>query len=317
MDNISFPKVSVMIPVYNASEFIIECLESILSQDYKNIELVVSDDCSTDGTQDILKNYAGNEKVKLYLNERNLGVTTNCNQALRECTGEYICFFAGDDVMLPYKISSQVQLMESDSDASMCYHQVDVFDSESNNTLYKTESGGRTIFSFFDILEKGGLPGINSIMARKDCIPPNLYDTRFPVVSDWLFMTEIALRGKILFIDEVYTKYRKHIGGASMKADNLLDETLWTLDYISNRYNGNSQIGVVCRKSRVRHLLGSLYRSLVKRDKKLISELIGRFYRNKNFFICVLVFIYAHTVLHFEKLNTLVCFSITKTFGRK
>lgn len=306
-----------MIPVYNAKDFIVECLDSILYQDYKNLELVVSDDCSTDGTQEVLKEYIDNKRIRLLLNEKNQGITDNCNQALSYCSGKYVCFFAGDDVMLPNKISAQVALLEKHQEASMCYHPVNVFDSDSGKMLYETESKGRTIYSFFDMIEKGGLPGINSVMARRECLPPNLFNNNFPVVSDWLFMLEISLRGKIVFVEQVYTKYRKHIGGASMQADAFLDETLFTLDYIEDRFEGNSKVTSSCRKSRTRYLLGSLFRALNIQNKKLMGELQNRFFKNKNYLISMAVYIYCHTIFNFKRLNAAVCFCICKVYGRR
>lgn len=312
----SMPKVSVMIPVYNAKEFIVECLESILSQDYPNIELVVSDDCSTDGTQEVLKRYEGDGRVKLFLNKKNLGITDNCNQALSSCNGTYVCFFAGDDVMLPNKISAQVALLEKHNEASMCYHCVDVFDSDSGETLYVTEFNRRTIFSFFDMIEKGGLPGINSVIARRNCLPAKLYDKDFPVVSDWLFMVEIALRGKVVFIDEIYTKYRKHVGGVSAQADDLIDETLRTLNHIEDRFNGDLRIVSVCKQSRKRYLLGSLFRAISIPNRGLLGKLRLRFFENGNFIIATLICLYEGTVLYVQPLNKMVCFFIRKGFGR-
>ena len=318
MDSMKIPKVSISIPVYNAKEFIVECLDSILSQDYNNIELVVSDDCSTDGTQKILEKYVDNKSVILLLNKKNLGISGNCNQVLSYCSGEYVCFFSGDDVMLPNKLSAQVALLERDQEASMCYHRVEVIgsDSDGEKTLYTTEKKGRTIYSFFDMIEKGGLPGINSVMARRECLPANQFNNNFPVVSDWLFMLEIALRGKIVFIDQVYTKYRKHIGGASMQADNLLDEALLTLDYICDRFEDNSKIVSSCKKSRERYLLGSLFRALNTIDKRLIGELIIRFFNNHNYFIGMAIYLYRHTILNSKILNSIVCFCIQKIFGK-
>lgn len=316
MDNKGMPKVSIMIPVYNAKEFIDECLDSILSQSHQNLELVVSDDCSTDGTQDILRKYVENKRIKLLLNDKNLGITDNCNQALSYCSGKYVCFFAGDDLMLPNKISAQLALLEKYQEASMCYHRVNVFDSDSGKTLYETETNGRTIYSFFDMIEKGGLPGINSVMARRECLPPNLFNNNFPVVSDWLFMIEIALRGKIIFSDQIYTRYRKHMAGASMRADYLLDETLLTLSYIEDRFNGNSKVSSSCKISRKRYLLGSLFRALSMRDKELMRELRSRFFNNKNYIISMVIHVYMYTVLKSKVLNDTACKCISNAYGR-
>lgn len=301
------PKVSIMVPVYNAHSFIKECIESILNQSYSNIELVVSDDCSTDGTQDILRNYIKDERIKLFFNKKNLGVTHNCNQALSACTGKYVCFFAGDDLMLPGKIAAQVELMESNSQASMVYHRVNVFNSRTNKTYYDTEVRQRTIYSFFDILEKGGLPGANSVMARRDCIPSTFYNIYIASVSDWMMFIELSLRGEILFLDKIYARYRKHEGGVSSQADVLLDETLETLKIIEKRFGGNSKISSSCARGRRRYLFGSLYRAIYFGNGLLIADLVKRFKTNKNYLISICIYIYSKTFFNMSWFNRFIC----------
>lgn len=308
------PKVSVMIPAYNAEPFIYDCVMSVLDQNYSNVEVVVVDDHSMDNTYSILEDIKQQypDKVFVYRNEQNIGVTLNCNKALGLCSGKYICFFAGDDIMLPNKISTQVQILENDSEASICYHPVDTFDSLSGKTIFVTEGTGRTIYSCFDIIEKAGLPGANSVMARSDCIPSEKYNLNFPQVSDWLFFIELSLRGKILFTDKVFTRYRKHTGGVSSKADSLLDETLNTLDYVTRRFGGNNKIVSSCRIARRRYLLGSLFRTLKTSNADLLVELIGRFYRNRDFFIAFSIMLYRYTFFNVTIVNKSLCFFIQK-----
>lgn len=311
-ESLNKPKVSIMVPVYNAKDFIEECIESILSQNYPNIEVILSDDCSTDSTQSVLKKYEDNPRIKLFLNLENLGITSNCNQALRACTGKYVCFFAGDDVMLPGKIETQVLLMEGNQQASMSYHRVDVFDSETGKTLYETESSRRSVYSFFDIIENSGLPGANSVMARRGCIPETLYNSKFPSVSDWLMFIELSLRGEIIFIDRIYARYRKHPGGVSSKVDHLLDETLGTLSYIESRFCGHHSIIQSCAKGRKKYLLGALFRSLFFKNKMLMDDLVIRFFKNKNYLISVVVYFYSKTFFYFSAVNKFLCSMIKR-----
>ena len=97
------PKVSVIVPIYNQLDFIRETVESVLAQDHPNIELVLSDDGSTDGTTDVLREYAEREpgRVKLVASEQNTGIAGAFNRALDAHTGDYIAWLGGDDVMLP------------------------------------------------------------------------------------------------------------------------------------------------------------------------------------------------------------------------
>src|SRR5436190_24170616 len=100
------PQVSIHFVSFNQAAFIEESLESALRQDYPNLQIVASDDGSTDGTAQIIERYARRypDRIHAITGGPNLGITANCNRALRECKGEYIAFLAGDDLYLPGKI---------------------------------------------------------------------------------------------------------------------------------------------------------------------------------------------------------------------
>lgn len=107
--------VSLCVITYNQETYIGEALESVLAQDYDNLEIIISDDNSSDSTfriiEDICKSYKGNHSLVLNRNERNLGVVGNLNKALQLSSGKYICLAAGDDVMYPDRISFSVREM--------------------------------------------------------------------------------------------------------------------------------------------------------------------------------------------------------------
>src|SRR5690554_3312559 len=107
------PLVSIAIVTYNQKHFLKECIESCLAQDYQNTEIVVADDGSTDGTHELLKEFAEKHpgKFVLRISEINQGITKNHNVAQFACSGKYIAWMGGDDLMLPRKISKQVDYM--------------------------------------------------------------------------------------------------------------------------------------------------------------------------------------------------------------
>lgn len=96
----SLPLVSIIIPVYNREEIVCRSIDSALSQTYGNIEIIISDNASTDGTWGVLKNYASKDKrIKIYRNENNLGPVKNWEQCLNHVSGEYIKILWSDDSM--------------------------------------------------------------------------------------------------------------------------------------------------------------------------------------------------------------------------
>src|SRR5262245_60854912 len=98
-----YPLVSVGIVTYQHEKFIDECLQSILTQDYPNMEIIIADDGSKDRTPEIVREYANKYpgKFVLRLSEKNRGITANSNEAHFACSGKYIAWMAGDDLLLP------------------------------------------------------------------------------------------------------------------------------------------------------------------------------------------------------------------------
>ncbi|VVN43726.1 hypothetical protein PS663_05623 [Pseudomonas fluorescens] len=258
-------KVSVMMPTYNAERYVAAALDSILSQDYENIQIVVCDDASQDKTADIITAYGLRypEKITAVINSTNLGVTLNCNKALGLCEGEYISLFAGDDLMLPGKISKQVAVMDSAPDIVLSYHPVEIFDSETDKTIFTTNQHAREdVYSTEDLLLKGGIPGGCSIMIRRDVLPEGGYDGRLKTVSDWLFFLEISTRGRLYKLNDVLARYRKHAGGASMQTYGLLSESLLALDFFLDKYDQNPRLKSLVARAKARYIAGESFRQL-------------------------------------------------------
>jgi glycosyltransferase involved in cell wall biosynthesis len=90
-------KVSVIVPVYNASDYVSECMESLLRQSYQNIEILLIDDHSSDNSLQILNGFANSKNIKVFWNEKNLGLGPTRNVGLRAATGSFICFVDADD----------------------------------------------------------------------------------------------------------------------------------------------------------------------------------------------------------------------------
>jgi glycosyltransferase involved in cell wall biosynthesis len=207
------PLVSIAIITYNQKEYLKECIESVLEQDYENIEIVVADDCSTDGTQEMLKGYEEKypNKFVLKLSDRNQGITKNSNLAHFACKGKYIAWMGGDDLMLPGKIRRQVEYMENNPECTICYHNLDVFQSDTNETLYYFNENNKYEGDVRVVIKYGTFNGGCSNMVRADKVPKNGFNETLPIASDWLFWCECLLNGgTINYIDEVLGRYRRH-----------------------------------------------------------------------------------------------------------
>jgi glycosyltransferase involved in cell wall biosynthesis len=230
------PKVSVLLVTYNHADFIRDCLDSVLQQEYNELEIVVADDCSSDATPEIIKEYAKSYpgKIKPILADRNRGITINSNRALSACTGEFIATLNGDDLFYPEKLRRQVELMVANPECNVSFHPVRVFDNESGKTICIAEQG-MSNSSLHDLITRNFLP-YSSVILRKSACPERGFDERLPVVSDWLFFIKSARDGPILCLEGIYGAYRRH--SRNVSNNSLLAESLRTLEIVNAEMPG-------------------------------------------------------------------------------
>jgi glycosyltransferase involved in cell wall biosynthesis len=262
----SEPLVSVMLPAYNQVDFVREAVESAAEQDYSNLEVIVSDDGSTDGTIDVIQECANKYpgRVIPLVNQPHLGITGNCNRNLKACKGKYIAFSAGDDAFLPGKITKQVEWMEEDEQRVLCGHDVDIFDSRTGQTIkiYSTPSRFREGWGATMFVRYGTQILVQSIMVRSKALPTYGFDDRLPIVSDWkLWIDCLASDGLFGYIGGIYSRYGRHdqnITDDEQTLEKRFTDKLFTLAIVETAY---PHLVPHCRyfRARVFFDLGKLY----------------------------------------------------------
>jgi glycosyltransferase involved in cell wall biosynthesis len=240
----STPLVSVFMPTFNQVDYVAEALLTAVEQDYPNVQAVVTDDGSTDGTRDVVAALAARypERITAILGEH-VGLAGNCNRGLEACRGKYIACTSGDDVFLPGKLARQVAWFEEDERRAVCGHDVTVFDSDSGTTLYEWSdyfplSSGRGASR---LVSRGQIFAGVSIMARATVMKPHRYDDRFGLMCDWKFWIDALAcsGGHYGFVDGVYARYRRHVASITMDASNLpgrMASLLMTLGAVEGTY---------------------------------------------------------------------------------
>ena len=135
--------VSIIMPSYNTADFISETIESVLNQTYKNWELIIVDDCSTDNTDEAVKKYLDDQRIRYLKNEKNSGAAVSRNYALREAKGKWIAFLDSDDLWLPEKLELQVNFMKYHNYhfSYTSYEEID----ENGNSLNRLVTGPKKI----------------------------------------------------------------------------------------------------------------------------------------------------------------------------
>ncbi len=111
------PKISVLIPTFNYARFLPEAIESVLSQDFQDFELLIADDCSSDNTAEVVKPYCDRDsRVQLVVHSKNMGMVNNWNYCLERARGEQIKYVFGDDRLYsPHALGRLSAMLDSDS----------------------------------------------------------------------------------------------------------------------------------------------------------------------------------------------------------
>jgi len=209
------PKVSVIIPVYNGERFIAQAVDSVLNQTYRDFELIVVDDGSTDKTAEILKSY-GSQIIYIYQPNRERSAARNTG--IRHAQGEYLAFLDADDVWLPHKLQRQVQLLDQASEVGLVYGWAYFIDETGQRVnlsgkemLCSFESGTRV----FEPLLFENVIASPTVMIRRHCIDTvGFFDESMTYTEDWDMWLRIAVHYKVGIINEPLACYR--INGDSL-----------------------------------------------------------------------------------------------------
>lgn len=202
------PLVSIAMCTYNGEQFIREQLESLIAQDYQNLEMIIVDDCSTDSTYAILEEYSSaHESIKLYSNSKNLGFKRNFERALKLCNGSFIALCDQDDIWFSNKISTYVEQIDQ---YSLVYSQVELINEQGQKLDEKFPSvnllEGRCHLS----LLFGNCVTGHACMLRKEILRYALPIPQGVKLHDhWLALVAAASQG-IKKVSTPLSQYRKH-----------------------------------------------------------------------------------------------------------
>ena len=225
------PIVSVVVITYNSSDFVIETLDSIYKQTYKNIELIISDDCSNDETITLCNQWVNEHKNRFIRTEviesnTNTGVAANCNRGYKASKGVWIKGIAGDDILLPNCIESYINYIESNSDISICVSKAQCFHISSDGTqiydniiptienqqIYKEDA-----ISQLKILLKGNIIVTPTMFVKKEVFLKHKFNDIYRYMEDIPFLIDVTKNN--VKIHSLLKVIRKH----SVDNHNILD----------------------------------------------------------------------------------------------
>lgn len=207
------PKVTILIPVYNGSNFIKQAIQSAINQTYKNIEILVINDGSTDNgkTEKVIKEFG--DKVK-YIKKENGGVASALNLGIKEATGEYIAWLSHDDIYLPNKIEKEIKALEKLEDKNtIIFSNFELIDE--NGITFSTTNFTKNIRKekfcqgIYPVL-KGAVNGC-SILIPKICFEDaGYFKEELKTTNDYEMWIRLFSKYPSYFIEDAIIKYRIH-----------------------------------------------------------------------------------------------------------
>lgn len=204
------PKISVIMSVYNGETYLEEAIDSVVNQTFKEWELVIINDCSTDSTAEILARYAQkDERIKVHTNEINLRLPTSLNKAISLCEGKYIARMDADDICLPKRLEKQYKFMEENSDITLSSCR---FMTVKNGVYASGGAGGRVDNDALHAMLLVSNPILHpGVIAKAEAMKKYCYDTTLTCTEDLELWTRMAMNNeKIEILPECLLIYRLH-----------------------------------------------------------------------------------------------------------
>jgi len=204
------PEVSVIIPVYNQTEYLTEALKSVFAQTYSDLEIIVVDDGSTEPVAPVIVRM---EKQVRCIRVENGGVARARNIGIENASGEYIALLDADDLWFPRKIEIQMKTIEANKDVDLVYTGAEYIDREGR---YMGKMGQKvqraTQNPFRDLLVVGNIVGTpSSVLAKKECFQKlGGFDVSLSVSADWDMWIRFSRHYHFIYIEEPLVSYRVH-----------------------------------------------------------------------------------------------------------
>lgn len=228
------PKVSIVLPTYNGEKFIKESIESVINQTFTDWELIIVNDCSTDGTQEIIEYFLKIDKrIKCIKNLENKKLPNSLNVGFRVAKGELLTWTSDDNVFLPNALQEMVSFLESNLNSYMVCAKMQIIDETGRFIRMHSE------YNEFDMLYNDC---VGACFMYKRCVITDVgeYDPNRFLVEDYEYWLRILLHyGKIDSINKTLYKYREHSKSLTGKRKKDIYEQLLRLkkDYVVDIIN--------------------------------------------------------------------------------
>lgn len=296
-------KVSIILPSYNYARFLDERIQTLLAQTFRDFELIVTDDASTDNSREVIAQYSHDDRLITEYFDKNSGSAyQRWNDGAARARGDYLLFAGADDTCSPKLLEELVRILDSNSRVQIAYCQSWKIDDAGNRTGCMTEHtklldeerwakdylvSGQEELLF--LLERNTIPNASAALLRRDAFEAiGGFDTTLKLSADWLMWAKLCECGDIAYVAEPLNSFRFHSGSVRHSADrdgSRLEETYRVIGEILQMTDVPEATRGHIFDELVRDWLlalelspGSLKRhlSIYKRAKPVDSRIVGR-----------------------------------------
>lgn len=213
--------ITVIIPTYNKADFISQTIESVLQQTYKNFEIVIIDDCSSDNTEHVVQKYLSG-KIRYFKHKTNWGPGETFNDGIKKARTEYITLIASDDILLPAHLELVINEFKKDKKIETVFSKLQVID-ENNNYLNKIQEPPyidkykllNTLFYIENRIPSPGIAFKKSLFNKTKMFNPNLI-----LMHDYDLNIRCMMYGEIAVLPEPTVLYRRFSDNCNLSGDN-------------------------------------------------------------------------------------------------
>lgn len=227
-------KISIVTASYNYQNYIKETIQSVLDQTYSDWELIIVDDCSTDNSVDVIKSFS-DDRIKLFINEKNLGLAQTVKRGVECATGDWIVFLESDDLITSDNIEKKVEIVKKYSDLNLIFNDCEFFGDENKvrdfsialkktRALLKKKNYPQNMFYNFYLSNK--IFTFSSVMAKREDLLKISYTPPIDSLLDWWLWVQLAYIGKFYYISEKLTKWRLHTDSYIYKSNHYSPKQL-------------------------------------------------------------------------------------------
>ncbi len=215
--NTKAPKLSVIMPVYNAEKYLKEAIESILNQTFKDFEFLIINDASSDFSNEIIKSFT-DQRIKHLSLETNQGLISVLNQGIDLAIGQYIARMDADDISEPNRFEKQVKVLDNDPSIGICGTWFTLFEGENTNRLIMHPASHDEITQ--DMLLNCAI-GHPTVMGRTFLFKEHLYNQDFYAAEDYELWSRLIGYTHFFNIQESLLRYRWHGFNISVRKANI------------------------------------------------------------------------------------------------